>query len=663
MDSPLERTARRVADLFADLAARPGRLFVVCLALNAVLLPYAGMISDARLYAAQVIQVGDGRYADDLFFKHGNQSRFTLFPELMAIPVDWLGAEPAFFAAYLVMNALRLWATQRLVIRLFGPTAAAAAALVVGAATPGWWGPTPTFAVNEWYFSARTPAIALAVLGLERTLAGRPLAAGGLLAVSAAIHPLITAPAAAVAVSWVAWGWATTPGRRAALAVVGTGGLVASVAYLIATSGTFDPEWRALVLAPNPYMDPRNWPTADLIRVAATGAAAVAVAVHRPGPAGCMLTLTAAAAAAGVLAGVGVNEAASAFPFQVQPFRAVWPLELVGLPAWFTLIGWLWGRGGSRRAAAVGLFTLVSVGPALLRPSGVAVLGGLAGYLVQPVPVVMAVALLGLGELVVRAAARRRPGGPPDRAWDAAVRLSAVAWVGSVLVLAVGSAAMMTELSGRLVIGDLLMWWHWMVGSLPVLAAAVACAAAVRWAGRPAAAACAAVGLALPFAAYHAGRTEPAGWLTPPQARDADFVRGVVAGRWHEPRTPTVYWCGSRIEQVWFQVAANSYFNPFQLAGNVFNRQNAVEGRRRWELVMRFEIDCARAGPGPRFSMVAPYLDDPVGFPPPTEADFRTLVSQPGLDFVVMPYDFGGAVASNGSVIVYDCRDIRACGR
>src|SRR5207245_45129 len=43
----------------------------------------------------------------------------------------------------------------------------------------------------------------------------------------------------------------------------------------------------------------------------------------------------------------------------------------------------------------------------------------------------------------------------------------------------------------------------------------------------------------------------------------------------------TLYWPMGWINHIWFEVHANSYFEPMQIAGNVFNRETAVEGQRR----------------------------------------------------------------------------------
>ena len=78
--------------VFAHLADRPGRLLAVCLALNAIFLPYTGIDNDAILYAFQVVNAGSGRFDGDLFFRYGNQGAYTLVPALLAGPAEQFGS-------------------------------------------------------------------------------------------------------------------------------------------------------------------------------------------------------------------------------------------------------------------------------------------------------------------------------------------------------------------------------------------------------------------------------------------------------------------------------------------------------------------------------------------------------------------------------------------
>ena len=69
----------------ANLMDRPWPLFFALLAVNAVALPYRGVIHDSQLYAVQVMnRVENGAYADDLFFRYGSQDKFSLFSVVAA---------------------------------------------------------------------------------------------------------------------------------------------------------------------------------------------------------------------------------------------------------------------------------------------------------------------------------------------------------------------------------------------------------------------------------------------------------------------------------------------------------------------------------------------------------------------------------------------------
>jgi hypothetical protein len=123
-----------------------------------------------------------------------------------------------------------------------------------------------------------------------------------------------------------------------------------------------------------------------------------------------------------------------------------------------------------------------------------------------------------------------------------------------------------------------------------------------------------------------------------------------------------VYWPGPPVRTVWLDLGANSYFSLPQLAGNTFTRGNAVEGSRRTEVVAPFELDRFRRDFGRHTHLTGEDLGDLADLPPPTPDQFRALAADPAVDFVVLPADFGGAVASNGSVFVYDCRPLRRSG-
>src|SRR5688572_6594290 len=118
MPTPQTWTAR-ASDALRAVAARPWSLFALLLVLNAAARPYLGIVHDARLYSAQVLnQLDAGCYADDLFFRYGSQDQFSLFSRLAAPLAGLLGVEMSFFVLYLVFNTLFLLALKRFIERL-----------------------------------------------------------------------------------------------------------------------------------------------------------------------------------------------------------------------------------------------------------------------------------------------------------------------------------------------------------------------------------------------------------------------------------------------------------------------------------------------------------------------------------------------------------------
>src|SRR5690242_19940574 len=93
----------RIAASLRALRDRPATLFLVLFALNALVLPYAGFIHDARLYGVQVLnKVEGGAFADDLFFRYGSQDKFSLFSTAVAPAAAVLGIDTTFFILYLI---------------------------------------------------------------------------------------------------------------------------------------------------------------------------------------------------------------------------------------------------------------------------------------------------------------------------------------------------------------------------------------------------------------------------------------------------------------------------------------------------------------------------------------------------------------------------------
>src|SRR5262249_13667227 len=72
--------------------------------------------------------------------------------------------------------------------------------------------------------------------------------------------------------------------------------------------------------------------------------------------------------------------------------------------------------------------------------------------------------------------------------------------------------------------------------------------------------------------------------------RDLAFAKEFLRTR-QTPVTPTIYSCLGRLDLVWLDLHAKSYFDWWQMGGVMYQRTLAVEGQRRALVVGPFEID------------------------------------------------------------------------
>src|SRR5262249_33733034 len=130
-------------------------------------------------------------------------------------------------------------------------------------------------------------------------------------------------------------------------------------------------------------------------------------------------------------------------------------------------------------------------------------------------------------------------------------------------------------------------------------------------------------------------------------------------------RPATVYWPTGHVDLLWYDLRVNSYYAWYQLAGNVFQRETAVEGRRRAVLVRPFEADLGRRRrllePLTRVSLTERVYGGALTDDPPRLADVQRLCADEGLDYAVLRQGFAGWYAAHdGDWFVYDARAVRA---
>jgi hypothetical protein len=640
--------------LLEQLASRRCLLLCLLLALNALVRPYAGLIHDARLYAAQVSEaVAPGTLSDDLYLRYGSQDRYTVFTPLLAPLVRLLGLQAAYFLAYLASKALLLWALLRLVLALVEDRAVAVVSLLFLAVAPLPFGGNAIFHVNETFLTPRPAASALALLALERALAGRWLQTVPLLAGSLLLHPVMAFAGALVLAVW--WLAERLPARWLVVLAGGAavlGGVVVGYEPLgTKVFGYMDPEWHGITLQVCFFIRPACWAAADWVRIAC---AALVVGVAAGTFARRRGRLLAALLVAGVLGLAGSLVAVHAnyhLLIQTSPYRTLWLLELLALPLGFWGAARLWQTGtGVARCAALALVLLLTAD----------------GYADPVPPVLVFAALLPVAAVFCRGLSRspRRPewlAGSARISFVTTVALLCVydLWVLGVLLNAPRDFHLDVHPIRALTSAG------WALLKLPLLLLGVW--AAVRLVRADRAASWRLAGL-LGFWLTYQGLllwVSGAPWYAERFSTrwpHGEFVAAYLRQQANERAGAlTVYWTAD-LEDIWFRAKAKSYYHWGQLTGCAFNRGTAAEGKRRALQVRAFEASYLRWAwpPLPWWSAAFRRFYEVPLDTSPTEEDLLRLCAAEGLDYVVLEHRFEGLYsASDGFVYIYDVRRLR----
>jgi hypothetical protein len=171
------------------------------------------------------------------------------------------------------------------------------------------------------------------------------------------------------------------------------------------------------------------------------------------------------------------------------------------------------------------------------------------------------------------------------------------------------------------------------------------------WLGYQAAVACMAAspGYNARYSAAYAHREQVAAWVRE-RARPGS-------------PPPSVFWT-TDLRYIWFEAGALSWFNSVQMSGSAFNRDTALEGKRRARLARRFVVDSMRreGGQDPWWRVALLRLHEARWEePPPTADDLFRLAEEPGLDLIVSECRLDNLFcASDGRYYLYDCATLRA---
>jgi hypothetical protein len=240
-------------------------LYALVLLLWLLLLPYAGVRHDARLYTAQALwHIHSEIYGNDIFFRYGSQDSFTLFTPVYVQLIRLFGVEHAAalitaFSQLAFMTACWFFAK-----RMYPPLIAT---VVVGLILilPGNYGSDYIFTYLETFATPRLLAESLTLFSLLAFVHQKKIIGSVLLLCSLLMHPIM----AMAGVTFLAARWALNHPKLAALIAVSAATIVIPLTLSpLGTHFRFDHEWLSIVERRSPYLFLRNWAYADWARLA-----------------------------------------------------------------------------------------------------------------------------------------------------------------------------------------------------------------------------------------------------------------------------------------------------------------------------------------------------------------------------------------------------------
>ncbi|MCB1541620.1 MAG: hypothetical protein KDJ25_12530 [Rhodoblastus sp.] len=331
--------------------------------------PYAGILGDAKIYMGRALAdldaSGVGR---DLMFRLDGQSQFSVFTPA----ARWLAAHLSFATSAALIAALggALWFAGALAFARQALTGRELAIAAIVFAAPAVYGPDRLLTYAEMLAEPRPYAEAFTLLALAAFLAHRLGLAFALLAVAAALHPIM----ALAGVAAISLALCVEDRRWLIAAGVGCIGFAGAVALDAPIAGRLrvfvDPQWLSLLMDRNTYLFPHLYDADDLILPLVRGATIMLAANYADGRLRRILVAGLIASVLGVTVAWIVGAALpSLLALQAQTWRMWW---LTGFLAAFSL-GYCavrMGRGSPREKFSLAMLALAwamaSQGPVVL---------------------------------------------------------------------------------------------------------------------------------------------------------------------------------------------------------------------------------------------------------------------------------------------------------
>jgi hypothetical protein len=292
--------------------------------------PYQGIVDDARLYMVQALrELHPARFAHDLYFHFGSQDRFTVYSRLCAPLVSMLGVGPAGIVLTIFGQSLWVGGLIYLALGLIRSRSYALLSAAVTIALPSAYAVWIT-GYGEPFVTPRLFAEALTMIALGSLMRQRTVRALVTLAVSAAIHPIMTLPGLAIALIYLALGQPLWWGVIAGGAIGAAGLSAANIQPFANLRVTLDPQWFDVVKARDWFCFFTRWHIDGYFRVLGTVALAVLALVSAEPRDRRLLVSALIVGIGGLLCTlVGADVFHNVFIVEIQQYRAMWPLTLL----------------------------------------------------------------------------------------------------------------------------------------------------------------------------------------------------------------------------------------------------------------------------------------------------------------------------------------------
>lgn len=601
--------------------------------------PYQGLWHDGIFYAVQALaRLRPDVYKSDLFFLYGSQDSFTLFSPIYATFIRLLGLDGAMLALLLSGYALWVGAAMLLASSMLRGFSFWLGLVLVVAMSRAYSAISLEYA--EPFLTPRLIAEGLTLLSIALLLKGKRLASFAALTAAFTMHPLMALAGAAFVGLYL-----VCDKPREALVV---GLLASALVLLLAWSGvspfdrlfaTMDPEWMKLAVARAPLVFWDEWRHEERYEewqnsLLLSFSLLVAAGSAANGTTRRAFLLPPVIGTAGLLLfWLGTSLFHDVLLIQLQPWRWLWLTQLFSYLAAAWLIGEFWQRDHASRLLLLGFLTAWLTLATIGGPLAVLVCGLFIWHV-----------RCGKAVVIPEWLARPLYALPfPVAAW----------WLTNIWLEITPSALMKTLGSSALEFG--LVWLMLFLSAGGGAIAVLIFLAVWRYGAdhrKPVHLATTAgvVFLLMLSLVFWDRQGAQQRYYAQQALKDGvpSFSRVIPAGA-------VVYW-EDDVQMTWFGLGRASYASLGQTVGLIFNRQTAIEGKRRVDRL---------AALGVKDGFFTP-VKGRATLPEKTFAGLIHVCHDPALGYVILSKDFGAGVIARHfeqmagkNFYLYDCAYLR----